>query len=237
MISVCIATHNGEKYIKEQLDSILCQLGPEDEVIVSDDGSTDCTIHIILSLNDQRIKLYQINHKNNDKRPHWYVTKNFENAIRHANGDYIFLSDQDDVWYENKVSICLREIGNNIALMHNLECVDSKLDSLNRSWFDKPFLRKNYFQLFRSTHMGCALMFKNELKNILLPFPNELLVHDFWIGILAELNGGLKYIDMPLVKYRIHNLNTSGSAQFHNSFSNKILYRLYTLICLLLRMT
>ena len=89
MISVCMATYNGEKYLREQVGSILTQLGENDELVVSDDGSTDSTIDILKSYNDPRIKIF-INTGRHG------VNSNFENALRHADGDYIFLSDQDD---------------------------------------------------------------------------------------------------------------------------------------------
>lgn len=95
MISVCMATYNGEEYIKEQLESILCQLGEMDEIIISDDGSTDNTLNIIESYNDSRIKI----HINTGK--HGFVY-NFENALQKAKGEYIFLSDQDDIWLPEK---------------------------------------------------------------------------------------------------------------------------------------
>ena len=101
-----MATHNGEKFIKEQLDSILCQLSPEDEVVISDDGSTDSTLEIIEGYNDSRIKIYRMTHTRKGMKSHYYVTMNFENALRQAKGDYIFLCDQDDVWYPHKVERC-----------------------------------------------------------------------------------------------------------------------------------
>ncbi|MEK5777350.1 glycosyltransferase, partial [Acinetobacter nosocomialis] len=101
MISVCLATYNGEKYIVEQLTSILSQLSPTDEVIISDDHSTDETLLLIKSLNDPRIKIIT------NELGKGY-TKNFENAINHSSGDYIFLSDQDDVWVENKVELMMK---------------------------------------------------------------------------------------------------------------------------------
>ena len=95
MVSVCMTTYNGEKFIREQIASILCQLQDHDELIISDDGSTDSTIEIVNSLGDVRIKFYQNCFKN--------VVKNFEFTISKAVGDYIFLSDQDDIWHRNKV--------------------------------------------------------------------------------------------------------------------------------------
>ena len=94
-ISVCIATFNGEKYISSQLDSILNQVVPVHEIIISDDMSTDNTIEIIKNCNNPIIKIF-IN------KERLGVAKNFENAIKHANGDFIFLCDQDDIWLKNK---------------------------------------------------------------------------------------------------------------------------------------
>ena len=94
-ISVAIATYNGEQYIKEQLFSILVNLGDNDEIIISDDGSTDSTLKIIKSLNDKRIKIIN--------GPQKGVKQNFANAISHTNGKYIFLADQDDIWDSHKV--------------------------------------------------------------------------------------------------------------------------------------
>ena len=98
MNSVCIATYNGEKFIEEQIRSILLQLDSHDEIVISDDHSTDKTIQIIKSINDDRIKI--IYNKNNKG-----YTNNFENAISKASGDFIYLSDQDDVWKPTKVKV------------------------------------------------------------------------------------------------------------------------------------
>ena len=114
MISVCIATYNGEKYIKAQLESILAQIGQDDEIIVSDDNSTDNTISEIESLNDNRIKVKK-NRKTIKKESQHKVFQlmdkirlNFENALVEAKGDYIFLADQDDIWKEDKVKSILK---------------------------------------------------------------------------------------------------------------------------------
>ena len=93
MISVCIATYNGEKYIKEELESILPQLADDDEVIISDDGSKDQTMSIIEGLNDNRIKIFT-HQKLPAKFRFDYTTHNFENALMHSKGDVIFFADQ-----------------------------------------------------------------------------------------------------------------------------------------------
>ena len=101
MISVCMATYNGEKYIRQQICSIISQIGEGDEVIISDDGSTDSTLDTIRSMADSRIRIV----KGPCRRS---PTLNFENALSHAQGDYIFLADQDDVWLPGKVSACVQ---------------------------------------------------------------------------------------------------------------------------------
>lgn len=234
MISVCIATHNGEKYIKEQLDSILCQLSPKDEVVISDDGSTDSTLDIIRSYNDPRIKIYNKVHTIKGMKSHYYVTMNFENAIKHANGDYIFLSDQDDVWYPNKVETCISILNEYDMVLHNLECVDGVLNPLNRNIYNNSFRHKNYF-IRVGKHYGCALAFKRDLLPHILPFPKKMVLHDFWIGIIGETFGRFICIDEPLIKYRIHNANTSGNAQNSNSLLYKLSYRLYIFCHILLK--
>ena len=112
MISICVLTYNGEKFVKQQLLSILQQLKDEDEVIISDDCSSDSTISIIKSLNDKRIRIFHheriaCGYKGTMKTC-YLVGKNAENALQHARGEYIFLADQDDVWLRNKVEIFLK---------------------------------------------------------------------------------------------------------------------------------
>lgn len=234
MISICIATHNGEKYIKDQLDSILCQLSSEDEVVISDDGSTDSTLEIIKGYNDPRIKIYTKVHTLKRMKSHYYVTMNFENALKQAKGDYIFLSDQDDVWYPNKVKICLELLQEYDMVLHNLECVDGDLNPLNRNIYNNSFKYKN-FLLRRGKHYGCALAFKGRLLRYILPFPKLLVLHDYWMGIMGETFGKFICIDNTLTKYRIHGDNTSGKAQKTNSLFYKLSYRLYTMWHVLMR--
>lgn len=121
MISVCIATYNGERFIREQISSIINQLGNEDEIIISDNGSTDSTIDIIKEIDDKRIKLIKGPKK---KSP----TSNFENALMHAKGEYIFLSDQDDVWKDNKISICMQYLKHYDCVISDAEMVDENLN-------------------------------------------------------------------------------------------------------------
>ena len=225
MISVCIATHNGEKYIRQQLNSILCQLGPKDEVVISDDGSTDDTITVIESIGDDRISVLRYSQPCTSNYPHEYVCWNFQNALMHANGDYIFLSDQDDEWLPNKVEICMTALQERDLVLHEFIHIDKNDNVVSPLHYQGSFRPKNYF-LRVGKHYGCAMAFRRNVLDYSLPFPKHLLLHDYWIGILAETIGKFVFIEEPLIRYRIHIENTSGT---HNSMLHKLSYRIKTM--------
>lgn len=225
MISVCMATHNGEQYIQEQIESILKQLSEGDELVISDDGSTDRTISIIMSIDDSRIKLFRYYQPNQATHSHEYVCKNFENAIKHAVGDVIFLSDQDDIWMDGKVKEILSLLDKCLLVVHDMQCVDGAMNKIDGGYHGK-FHFHNWIQK-SPTYFGCVMAFRKELIPIILPFPSKLMVHDFWIGILAELKGGVYFLDKKLIIYRIHNNNTS--TYVTNTLVFKLRYRLYTI--------
>ena len=200
-----MATFNGGKYIKEQINSILVQLGKEDELIISDDGSTDNTLEIIRELGDNRIKLYQ------NINMHGYA-HNFENALTHASGDYIFFSDQDDVWLPNKVETMLTHLQHDNFVISDAYITNDELEIKGRlsSW---RTYKKGYLQnLFKSIYAGCTCAFTKRIKEYALPFPStKYIQHDNWIGLLCELKFNVVYVDEPLILYRRHNSNTSGA--------------------------
>ena len=122
-----MAIHNGGNYIKVQLESLLCQLSPEDEVVISDDGSTDNTIDTILNFQDSRIKVYHFSQSDKTTHHHLYVTRNFEHALKRASGGYIFLYDQDDYWQNGKLAKCSNLLKNNMIVLHDAMIVDDSL--------------------------------------------------------------------------------------------------------------
>lgn len=135
-VSVCMATYNREKFIKEQLDSILCQLGDNDELIISDDNSTDKTVEIINSYYDNRIKIYKNQLFNSP-------IFNFENAIKYATGDIIVRADQDDIWEYDKLEIVQKEFkkySNEIMfMMCNGVCIDENQKMIKNDFFEKSY--------------------------------------------------------------------------------------------------
>ena len=224
-ISVCIATYNGEKYIKEQLNSILPQLKIGDEIIISDDGSTDNTIHIINTLNDDRIKIYMNTDINS-------VISNFNNALSYATGDIIFLSDQDDIWLDNKVKLCLKNLLNYDMIVTNCIVTDEKLNITHSSYFEMVNSGSGFIKNFyKSTYLGCCLAFNRKVLKTILPLPKELLMyHDWWIGFLAEIRFSVYFERTPLLLYRRHGSTTSSTTlKSKNSFFVKIYSRLQLL--------
>ncbi|MGL4347430.1 MAG: glycosyltransferase family 2 protein [Chitinophagaceae bacterium] len=222
-ISVCIATYNGEKYIKEQLDSILYQIGEDSEVIISDDGSTDKTLDIIREYSDDRIKIFI-----NQGRKGY--TKNFENALKHSTGDYIFLSDQDDVWLPNKVDIILKNIQENQLILTDAWICDDNLNSIKKLSEWRRYKSGYIDNLYKGVYVGCTMAFNRNMLSFFLPIPNNIIGHDVWFGLLAELKYSIRYIDVPLIYYRRHNqtFSTSGTKS-KNSLWFMIKYRLYVL--------
>ena len=222
MISVCIATYNGEKYIEEQLLSILPQLDSNDEIIVSDDGSTDKTIEIINGINDSRIKVLM--HKSVGHTAFEKAKNNFAHALSHARGEYIFLSDQDDIWYPAKVEVFLNN------LMH-YECVQSDCELMAPTQYTTGVL-KQYRSLIANViylpFRGCNMAMTRTFLNVILPIPSSVITHDAWIGCCAIARNMYKKIDCKLLRYRIHENNVSVKKST-NTLWFKFYYRLIIL--------
>ena len=200
MISVCVATYNGEKFIREQIESILCQLSSDDEIIVSDDGSTDGTIVIINCIGDKRIRIIEGPRKHSP-------TFNFENALKEAKGDYIFLADQDDVWKTNKVEVCMKWLQKYDCVVSDAEVTDSNLNPLYPSLYAIMQVRQGhiYNTVWKNGYTGCCMAFRRNILEASLPFPKDIPMHDIWIGNVAAYKYNVKFISEKLVLFRRHN--------------------------------
>lgn len=229
MISVCMPTYNGELFIKDQLDSILLQLSSQDEIIISDDSSTDNTVKIIKNYQDSRIKLLEGN------RFHSPIF-NMENALVHAKGDYIFLSDQDDIWLDNKVEVMMRYLNNHDCVVSDAVVVDANLKELHPSYFE---IRKCHTGIVRNIvkngYIGCCMAFRRSLLDKIIPFPRSIPMHDMWIGINAERYGKSIFINDKLIKYRRHESNASATGEkSQNTILRKMKYRIDIVSALLM---
>ena len=232
MISVCIATYNGSKYIKQQLDSILWQLGEDDEVIVVDDSSSDDTVYIINSLKDHRVKVIKNNHNKG-------VISTFSRSISLAKGDIIFLSDQDDIWLPNKVELIMstfKRHPNSTLCLSDAQIINSN----NRIIYDSYFKIRGGFSsglvsnIVKNKYLGCTIAFKRSMNKYILPFPSNIPSHDMWIGLINTVYGNVTYVDFPLISYRRHSGNVSPSS--HQQLWIMIKWRLIVIYRLLQRL-
>ena len=203
-VSVCIPTYNGENYIRRQLETILTQLGENDEVIISDDSSTDETLSIIASFNDRRIQVLK---GNTFKSPIF----NLENALKHANGEYIFLADQDDIWLENKVADILPLLQKHEIIISDCTVVNAKEEVIAPSFFKIANSGRGFWKnLCKNTYIGCCMAFRRSVKEIVLPFPENIPMHDSWIALNIDYRGGsILFFDKPCILYRRHESNAS----------------------------
>lgn len=232
MISVCIATYNGSQYIRRQLESIIAQLSDGDEIIISDDGSSDTTLEIIRELSCPLIKIYQ------NQGEHGY-TPNFENALRHAKGHYIFLSDQDDVWREDRVFVCMQYLKKYDLVISDASIIDGDENELLDSFYGvrKPY--KTFLgNILKFGYLGCCMAFKRDVLIKSLPFPKNHVycAHDNWITLIGMGYFKTKVIDEKLVHYRRHGANASaGFVNMHASTWFRISYRMYLLWHVIMR--
>lgn len=219
MVSVVMAAYNGEKYIREQLLSVLKQLSENDEVIISDDNPYTGTYEAVKEYieSDGRIRYI--------KGPGKGVIKNFENAISAAEGDYIFLCDQDDVWLDGKVSAVSKELDNGaVVVMHDAIVTDENLNPVKQSFFEAMGSGTGIIKnIIKNTYIGCCMAFSKNLKPFILPFPDDLPMHDQWIGLAGEKAGRVALIKEPLIYYRRHSGAVTGG---RTSFSQKLKWRM-----------
>lgn len=209
--SVCMAVCNGSLYLREQVLSILAQLDSKDEIVVCDDNSTDDSLDVIVAIGDPRIRVYS----NKKRLGH---VKNFEKVISLARGQYILLSDQDDVWIGSRLSLFLAElarverpvlvVGDYIEVTDTLAPLDSKNNKVQISGIGAnrvPIALD--ILLGRSKYYGCCFAFNRALVDQILPFPAKIEAHDMWIGLVASVFHTVVAIDKVTLKRRIHGKN------------------------------
>lgn len=215
IISIALTTYNGERFLREQLDSIIKQSISDWELIVCDDCSSDSTWQILddYSQKDNRIKIYR-NEKNLG-----YV-KNFERAISLCSAKYIALGDQDDIWYDNHLEVLLNNIKGNSAAVGNAIIIDEFGNQKNYMLSDGDgfFYNGDNFDniytilCYRNPFFGSISIYKSDdMKNVALPIPSSVLCHDVWFSVVACCMNGLNYDFEPLSRHRIHGKNESGT--------------------------
>jgi glycosyltransferase involved in cell wall biosynthesis len=212
LISIAMATYNGEKFLEKQIESIFSQTYRNIELVVSDDCSSDTTIQILNRYAKRHNFHFSIN-KNN-----LGFVKNFERAISLCRGDYIALADQDDIWHPHKLDTLIHEIGINSLICSDAELIDNNasiiapsFQALSRSYKIVPLSEQFRLFTFRNYVTGCTAMFTSHILVKGLPFPNGIRYHDWWLALIASSMDGVKYIPDRLVQYRQHAANDTGA--------------------------
>ena len=229
-ISVAVCTYNGEKYISKQIISILNQTLEADEIIICDDNSTDRTKEILTEFASKSSSIKLVFNNEN-----LGFVKNFEKAISLCTGDFIFLSDQDDIWYNNKVERFVKTFNENQEcsyIFSDANTIDENGNSLDYSLWKSVNFNKKKQQKFRAGKQkelliygnyitGATLAFRAEIKKLIIPFSDNFY-HDHWIGLLLGFidNSGF-FLNEKFVKYRIHS-NQVISIPDDNKVSQKI---------------
>jgi len=205
-ISVCMATYNGAQHLQSQILSILKQLDAKDQLIIVDDHSTDNTVGIIRNFKDSRIQL-KINPFNMG------AALTFDRALHEAEGDLIFLSDQDDFWHDDKVSTLVDMFSSkNLDLIVHDAVVMCEGTVVHASLFkmtdSDPGVIKN---IISNTFTGCCMAFRREILCEILPISAHIgIFHDAWIGVLAEYFGyNVAFVHIPLIDFNRHGQNAS----------------------------
>lgn len=224
-IDVLLATYNGEKYLKEQIDSILNQTYKNIHLIISDDNSKDSTRAILeqYQKQDSRITIYL------QEQNLGYI-KNFEFLLKKVESNYYMLSDQDDVWLSEKIEKSIQTLKNQNAdlVFGDLEVVDENLQTIYPSFGDFMLLNrkiKKYINSYKVNYLyncvtGCTILSKKEYIKDILPIPHDskYVPHDYWMGIMVALKGKLAYMPEKYIKYRQHGNNQIGTDKISHKF-------------------
>ncbi|MBM3918243.1 MAG: glycosyltransferase family 2 protein [Sphingomonadales bacterium] len=209
-VSVCMSTYNGSRWLREQIESILPQLQKGDDLCVADDGSTDGTLEILQEYIDHGhpIQVYPAG-----GHPLHHPSYNLERALRQAKSEYIFLSDQDDVWLPGKVDGICRALQNHTLVIHDARVTDEVLTITSPSFFELHRTKTGAIENFvRNSYLGCCMAFRKSLLEKALPFPPQLAMHDIWLGNVAALWFDTHFSHEIYVLYRRHSGTVSTTA-------------------------
>jgi glycosyltransferase involved in cell wall biosynthesis len=201
-----MAAYNGARHIGEQISSILPELGEHDELIIVNDHSTDNTTEIVRSFEDGRIRLIEAESNAG------YV-RTFERALGQARGEFVFLSDQDDIWIPGRVELMISALADNAMVVTNCEHFDGPLGSFHELRLknsDSPRAVRNILGIVIGyrLHWGCATAFRASMLRQILPFPSYMNEsHDQWIAMVGNVNKSIVYLEENTIRHRLHGEN------------------------------
>ncbi|CEQ10467.1 family 2 glycosyl transferase [[Clostridium] sordellii] len=227
MVDILMATYNGEKYLKDQIDSILNQTYTDWKLYIRDDGSNDNTLNIINEyIEKYRSKIILIE----DDKSGLGAKLNFGELLKYSTSEYCMFSDQDDIWLENKIELTLNEMkktesNNNLPiLIHtDLKVVDNEMNIISDSFFKYQNISPEYNKLNNllvlNTVTGCTVMMNKKLVDLCRSIPKDCILHDWWIALVASGLGVVRTLYEPTILYRQHGDNCAGAIEYKKGIS------------------
>lgn len=225
-IDILLATYNGEKFVKEQIESILNQTYENFNLIISDDASTDNTLNILeeYEKKDTRIKVFK-------KEKNEGLINNFEFLLKNVTSDYFMFSDQDDIWKKDKIEKSINKLKEkNSGLVYtDLEIVDEKLNVIYPSYWKykqiyKKIIKYNNFEALYLNNFvtGCTILAKSKYIKDILPLPrnSKFVLHDYWTALIISAKDKISYVEEPTIQYRQHKNNRVGSSRKSDKLEN-----------------
>jgi glycosyltransferase involved in cell wall biosynthesis len=204
-VSVCMAAYQGSAYIGEQIDSILAQLGVEDELVVVDDASTDPTVSVVEAVDDERVRLHR------NTRNVGYV-RTFERALQLAQGRFLFLADQDDVWLPGRLDSMLRALETSAVVSTSVSVLGEPVDPPRFRLRARDSTRyvANIFAVLVGyrPYTGCAMALRRDILTSVLPIPDFVFEsHDLWLALVANTHRQNAHLEAASVARRLHDAN------------------------------
>lgn len=221
-VEILLATYNGEKYLREQLESLLKQDYDNWVVIACDDASTDGTYDILQVYRDKYPDKFMIM---KNEKGYGNAKKNFISLMKHSSCNYVMCCDQDDVWLPNKIALTLSEMkkteesGIPVLIHTDLKVVDSELHVMSESFFEHSNFRKKFALneiLIQNFVTGCTIMMNRTLVDLMNQIEDceKILMHDWLAAILATANGKVAFVENPTMLYRQHAINSVGAKKY-----------------------
>jgi glycosyltransferase involved in cell wall biosynthesis len=206
-VSVVMAVYNGRRFLSQQIDSVLHELLPGDELIVIDDASSDDSFEFLQSIASPTLRIWK-NHSNSG------VIASFERGLQLSSHEIIFLCDQDDIWLPGKRSAVVKEFeqDKNVSIViSDAQVIDAMGQVIISSFMTTRggFSGGTVATLWRNRYLGCAMAMRRPVLAMALPIPRYVPMHDMWFGMMGDLIGKVVYLSAPLIQYRRHTGNAS----------------------------
>ncbi len=247
MIEILLPVYNGEKYLREQIESILKQTNQNWILKIRNDGSKDKSQYIISKFcKKYPSKIVQIDCPKENVGLVQSINY-LQQASPH--GDYIMFADQDDIWLPHKIDKSLQEVKNlengntslPVMVCSDVKCVDQNLDLLEESFFVSQKFPKDILgdvnkMAALNIIQGCTIMINKSAAKLIFPMPLIMSIHDMWIGLICAYFGTVRYIETPLMLYRQHSDNVAGSIDVSLKYYSKRLLKIKDTITFLFKL-